>query len=63
MAATSLQLRSTARSDGTLELSLAEVPVPEPGPDEVIVRVDASPINPSDLGMMFGPADLATGPP
>ncbi|MDX1383117.1 MAG: zinc-binding dehydrogenase [Thermoanaerobaculia bacterium] len=60
MAATSLQLRSTARSDGTLELSLAEVPVPEPGPDEVIVRVDASPINPSDLGMMFGPADLAT---
>lgn len=56
----SLQLRSAIRSDGTLEISLAEVPVPEPGDDEVVVRVEASPINPSDLGLLFGPADMRT---
>jgi NADPH2:quinone reductase len=57
---TGLQLRSTIKSDGTLELSLAEVPIPEPGPEEVVVRVEASPVNPSDLGMLFGPADMTT---
>ena len=56
----SLQLRSTVRSDGKLEISLVEVPVPEPGADEVVVRVEASPINPSDLGLLFGPADMRT---
>jgi NADPH2:quinone reductase len=55
-----LQLRSTVRKDATLELSLASVPIPEPKPDEVVVRVEASPINPSDLGLMFAGADLAT---
>ncbi len=55
-----LQLRSTVRKDGTLELSLASVPVPAPGPDEVVVRVEAAPINPSDLGLLFGPADVTT---
>jgi len=55
-----LQLQSTIRKDGTLELSLAEVQVPAPGPDEVVVRVEASPINPSDLGLLFGPADMST---
>ncbi len=54
------QLRSTVRSDGTLELSLATVDVPEPGADEVLVRVEASPINPSDLGLLFGGADMTT---
>ncbi|MEE9278884.1 MAG: zinc-binding dehydrogenase, partial [Myxococcota bacterium] len=44
----------------TLELSLAEVPVPEPGEAEVLVRIEAAPINPSDLGMLFGPADMTT---
>ena len=58
--ATALQLRSTIRSDATLVLSLEEVPVPEPAEDQVLVRVDAAPINPSDLGMLFGPADVAT---
>lgn len=52
------QLRSTVRSDGTLELSLAEVAVPTPAADEVLVRVEASPINPSDLGLLFGGADM-----
>ena len=57
---TGLQLRSTVRKEGILELSLASVPIPEPKPDEVVVRVDASPINPSDLGLMLGGADLST---
>ena len=58
--ATGLQLRSTVRKDATLEVSLTKVPIPEPKPDEVVVRVEASPINPSDLGLMFAGADLAT---
>ncbi|MDI3384530.1 zinc-binding dehydrogenase [Xenophilus aerolatus] len=54
-----LQLRSLIRPDATLELSLAEVPMPEPGsPDEVVVRVEAAPLNPSDLGLLFGGADM-----
>src|SRR5262245_36977039 len=55
-----LQLRSMAKKDGTLELSLVSVPTPEPKPEEVIVRIDASPINPSDQGLLFGGADMST---
>ena len=44
-----LQLRSNVRSDGKLELSLAELDVLKPGEDEVLIRVGGSPINPSDL--------------
>src|SRR5689334_13262474 len=54
------QLRSTVKKEGILELSLARVPTPEPKPDEVVVRVEASPINPSDLGLLTGAADLST---
>ncbi|HTQ22014.1 zinc-binding dehydrogenase [Mycobacterium sp.] len=57
---TALELRSLVRSDGTLELSLHEVPVPVPGANEVLVRVEASPINPSDLGLLVASADMAT---
>ena len=57
---TGLLLRSTVKKEGLLELSLAEVPIPEPKPDEVVVRVEASPINPSDLGLLFGGADMGT---
>lgn len=57
---TGLQLQSLVKRSGELEISLARVPVPEPEPGQIIVRVDASPINPSDLGMLFGPADLST---
>ncbi|MGH2627311.1 MAG: NADH oxidase, partial [Anaerolineales bacterium] len=57
---TGLQLRSTVRQDGSLELSLVSVPVPEPKPEEVIVRMGAAPINPSDQGLLFGGADLST---
>src|SRR5262252_5710351 len=57
--ATALELRSLIRKNGELELSLVKVPVPEPGPDEVLVKVEASPINPSDLGLLVGPADMS----
>src|SRR5579872_5152177 len=53
-----LQLRSLATNDGELQLSLMRVPVAEPGPDEVLVRIDATPINPSDIGLLFGAADM-----
>ena len=55
-----LQLRSLIKKSGELEISLQNVPTPEPGPDEVVVRVEATPINPSDLGLLIGPADLST---
>jgi NADPH:quinone reductase-like Zn-dependent oxidoreductase len=57
---TGLQLRSLIKKSGELEISLANVPTPEPGPDEVVVRVEASPINPSDLGLLIGAADMTT---
>src|SRR5262252_7016084 len=55
-----LQLRSLIKKSGELELSLAEVPIPEPDPDQVLVKVEASPINPPDLGLLLGPADMST---
>ena len=55
-----LQLQSLVTETGTLELSLTTVPVPTPGEDEVLVKVEASPINPSDLGLLFGMADMST---
>ena len=56
---TGLQLRSLIKTGGELEISLLNVPTPEPGPDEVVVRVEATPINPSDLGLLTGAADLS----
>jgi NADPH2:quinone reductase len=55
-----LQLRSLVKRSGELELSLARVATPRPGPNEVVLRVEASPINPSDLGLLFGAADMGT---
>src|ERR1700733_14437246 len=55
-----LQLRSLIKKSGELEISLVSIPTPEPGPDEVVVRVEASPINPSDLGLLVGAADMST---
>jgi len=57
---TGLQLRSLIRSDGRFELSLVDVATPEPAADEVVVRIEATPINPSDIGLLIGPADLKT---
>ncbi|MCV7422722.1 zinc-binding dehydrogenase [Mycobacterium yunnanensis] len=56
---TALELRSLVTSQGTLELSLHEVPVPTPAADEVLVRVEAAPINPSDIGLLVASADMA----
>lgn len=50
---TALELRSLVTPDGTLELSLHDVDLPAPAADEVVVRVEASPINPSDLGLLI----------
>ena len=55
-----LQLRSLVTEGGDLELSLAKVPIPIPDDDEILVRIEATPINPSDLGLLLGPADLTT---
>jgi NADPH:quinone reductase-like Zn-dependent oxidoreductase len=64
---TSLEVRSRITKAGKLELWLEEVPLPEPATDEVVVRIEAAPINPSDLLLLLGPADLTTlrasGPP
>ncbi len=56
----SLELRSTITADGTLRINLERVPVPEPKAGQLLVRIEAAPINPSDLGLLFGPADIAT---
>jgi NADPH2:quinone reductase len=60
MTYTALQLRSLVRTSGELELSLVSIPVPAPEPDEVVIRVEASPLNPSDLGLLFGTAEMST---
>lgn len=56
---TTLQLRSLVTAGGMLELSLAQVPVPAPAENEVLVRIEAAPINPSDIGLLFGAADMS----
>ena len=55
-----LQLQSLVKKSGELELSLAQIAVPSPGPDQVVVRIEATPINPSDLGLLLGAADMST---
>ena len=57
--ATGLQLLSTVKPEGLLELSLVTVPTPEPKAEEVVVRVEASPLNPSDLGLLLGWAEVS----
>jgi len=56
---TGLELRSLLKKNGELEISLAKVPTPEPAEDEIVVRVEGAPINPSDLGLLIGPADMS----
>ncbi|KJV41708.1 zinc-binding dehydrogenase [Brevundimonas sp. KM4] len=60
MAHKTRELRSTVNKDGVLTLSLAEIVLDDPASDEIIVRVEAAPINPSDLGLLLGPADAAS---
>ncbi len=55
-----LQMLTLVKPEGLLELSLAEVPVQAPRPDQVVVKVLAAPINPSDLGLLVGASDIST---
>ena len=55
-----LQMQSCVHENGTVECALVEITVPEPAENEVLVQIEAAPINPSDLGLMFGAADLAS---
>jgi NADPH2:quinone reductase len=57
-ARTGLQLRSLVKKTGELELSLTRVPTPVPAANEVLIRIEAAPINPSDLGLLGAGADL-----
>ena len=55
----SKEIRSEITSEGKLKLSIATSDVPIPGDDEVLIKVEASPINPSDLGLLISfAADL-----
>lgn len=54
------QLRSMIDDGGMLTLSIEKVDIGEPDDDELIVRIEATPINPSDLGLLLGPADIST---
>ena len=56
---TFLQMFSTINESGELRLELIEKPIPTPGPDQVLVKIEATPINPSDQGVMFGRADIS----
>jgi len=53
------QLRSTVKPEGMVEVAVVRVPIPRPKADEVVVRIEATPINPSDLGLIFAGADLS----
>lgn len=55
-----LQIRSLVKKSGVLELSLVSVPTPEPAADEIVIRVEATPINPSDIALLLGPVDMQT---
>jgi NADPH:quinone reductase-like Zn-dependent oxidoreductase len=55
-----LALRSTITSAGRLILSVTEIPVESPGEGEILVQVEAAPVNPSDLLNLLGPADLSS---
>ncbi len=57
--ATMRQIRSLVTAAGRLELSIAAVETPTPAPHEVLVRIEAAPINPSDLGLLLAMADLS----
>ena len=55
-----IQLVSTISDDNKLTLSLQDIEMPQPGADEVVVRIEAAPLNPSDFGVMFSAADMST---
>lgn len=60
MSDNNIELTSTISDDNKLELALREIEIPQPGENQVVIRVEAAPINPSDLGVMFSVADMTT---
>ncbi len=58
MSATSKQIQSEITDQGELKILIAETIKPEPKDGQVLIRIEASPINPSDLGLLIGPADI-----
>lgn len=60
MTDTNIQLTSTISEDNKLTLALQEIDMPQPGADEVVIRIEAAPLNPSDLGVLFSAADMST---
>ena len=57
----SKEIRSMVTNEGNIEISIANVDMPIPGDDEVLIEVHAAPINPSDLGLLLSfAADLST---
>ncbi|QCF25360.1 zinc-binding dehydrogenase [Hydrocarboniclastica marina] len=60
MSDTNIELTSTITENNKLELALREIEIPQPGEHEVVIRIEAAPINPSDLGVMFSAADMTT---
>uniref|UniRef100_UPI0035CC9AD5 zinc-binding dehydrogenase n=1 Tax=uncultured Sphingomonas sp. TaxID=158754 RepID=UPI0035CC9AD5 len=57
---TGLQLLSRITDGAQLEVSLVDQSIPAPRDDQVVVQVLAAPINPSDLGLLFGAADMTS---
>ena len=57
---TSKQIKSNISKEGKLTISIDEVEIPEPKEGEVLIKVQATPINPSDLGLLVGPADVSS---
>jgi len=56
----SKQIRSEVTKEGKLLIYVESTGMPEPKEDEVLIRIEASPINPSDLGLLIGPADVSS---
>ena len=55
-----IQLTSTISEDNKLTLALKNIDMPQPGADEVVIRIEAAPLNPSDLGVLFSAADMSS---
>ena len=60
MTKSNVQLTSTINEDNKLTLALQDIEIPQPGNDEVVIRLEAAPLNPSDLAVLFSVADMST---
>ena len=54
------RITSTLTADGMLTVALEPFALPDPEGAQVLVQIEAAPVNPSDLALLFGPADLET---